>query len=153
MKIDDRGVLTPCSSCGSTNRLQFRTLDRPARCGKCQATLPPPAVPVEAGGSAFDAMLAASPIPIVVDFWAPWCGPCRAMAPEFEKVARRLAGAALVVKVDTDAEPALGQRFRIRSIPTIAVFRDGREVTGASGARPAAEIERLVAGSTPAASR
>ena len=145
MKIDDRGVLTSCSSCGSTNRLVFRTLDRPARCGKCQTTLPAPPVPIEAGGAAFDAMLAASPIPIVVDFWAPWCGPCRAMAPEFEKVARRLAGAALVVKVNTDAEPALGERFGIRSIPTIAVFRDGREVTRVSGARPAADIERLVA--------
>ena len=151
MKIDDRGVLTTCASCGSTNRLAFRTLDRQARCGKCQAALPPPPVPVEAGGAAFDAMLAASPIPIVVDFWAPWCGPCRTMAPEFEKVARRLAGAALVVKVNTDAEPALGERFRIRSIPTIAVFRDGHEVTRVSGARPAADIERLVADATQTA--
>jgi thioredoxin 2 len=148
MKIDDRGVLTSCPSCGSTNRLAYRTLHRSARCGKCQAALPPPAVPIEAGGAAFDAMLAASPIPIVVDFWAPWCGPCRAMAPEFERVARRLAGRALVVKVDTDAEPALGERFRIRSIPTIAVFRDGHESTRVSGARPAADIERLVADAT-----
>ena len=153
MKIDDRGVLTSCSSCGSTNRLAFRTLDRPARCGKCQTTLPPPPVPIEAGGAAFDAMLAASPIPIVVDFWAPWCGPCRAMAPEFEKVARRLAGAALVVKVNTEAEPALGERFRIRSIPTIAVFRGGQEVTRVSGARPAEDIERLVADATQTAAR
>jgi thioredoxin 2 len=110
-------------------------------------------VPIEAGGAPFDAMLAASPIPVVVDFWAPWCGPCRAMAPEFEKVARRLAGTALVVKVNTDAEPELGERFRIRSIPTIAVFRDGREVTRVSGARPAADIERLVADATQTASR
>ncbi len=146
MTIDDRGVLTSCASCGSTNRLAFTTLHRRARCGKCQNTLPPPATPIEAGGASFDAMLSATSIPIVVDFWAPWCGPCRAMAPEFEKVAARLAGEALVVKVNTDAEPLLGERFRIQSIPTIAVFRDGREVTRAAGARPAADIERLVAG-------
>jgi thioredoxin 2 len=153
MKIDDRGALTPCTACGSTNRLAFGTLDRPARCGKCQAALPPPAVPIEAGGAHFDAMLSASSIPIVVDFWAPWCGPCRAMAPEFEKVARNLAGEALVVKVNTDAEPQLGERFRIRSIPTIAVFRGGREVARAAGARPAADIERLVASTKETASR
>ena len=151
--MDDRGVLTSCSTCGSTNRLVFRTLDRVARCGKCQTTLAPPHVPLEAGGAVFDAMLAASPVPIVVDFWAPWCGPCRAMAPEFEKVARSLAGTALVVKVNTDAEPELGERFRIRSIPTIAVFRDGHEVTRVSGARPAADIERLVSETKQAAAR
>src|SRR5687768_10322198 len=146
MTIDTRGVLTPCASCGSTNRLTFPTLHRRARCGKCQSALPSPSVPIEADGASFDAMLSGASIPIVVDFWAPWCGPCRAMAPEFEKVARHLAGDALVVKVNTDAEPALGERFRIQSIPTIAVFRDGREVTRVSGARPAADIERLVAG-------
>jgi len=92
----------------------------------------------------FDALVAGSPLPVVVDFWAPWCGPCRTMAPELEKAAQRLAGRALTVKVNTDAEPELGQRFRIMSIPTIAVFRDGREVTRAAGARPAADIEALV---------
>jgi len=153
MKIDERGVLTSCHSCGSTNRLAFRTLDRPARCGKCQTALPAPAVPIEGGGAHFDAMRSASSLPIVVDFWAPWCGPCRAMAPEFEKVARNLAGEALVVKVNTDAEPQLGERFQIRSIPTIAVFRDGREVTRVAGARPAADIERLVAATKETASR
>jgi thioredoxin 2 len=153
MKIDDRGVLTSCASCGSTNRLAFRTLGRSARCGKCQAALPPPAVPVEAGTAQFDAMLSASSLPIVVDFWAPWCGPCRMMAPEFEKVARNLAGEALVVKVNTDAEPELGERFGIRSIPTVAVFRGGREAARVAGARPAADIERLVASTRETASR
>jgi thioredoxin 2 len=104
-----------------------------------------PSAPIEVSGAFFDAMVSAASVPVVVDFWAPWCGPCRAMAPEFERVAQHLAGEALVVKVNTDAEPELGQRFGIRSIPTIAVFRDGREVTRAAGARPAADIERLVA--------
>jgi thioredoxin 2 len=146
MKVDDRGVLTACPSCGSTNRLPYRALERRARCGKCQTMLAAPASPIEVSGAFFDAMISAASVPVVVDFWAPWCGPCRAMAPEFEKVAMHLAGEALVVKVNTDSEPELGERFGIRSIPTIAVFRDGREITRAAGARPAADIERLVSG-------
>jgi thioredoxin 2 len=146
MRVDQRGVLASCPSCGSTNRLAYVTLQRRARCGKCHTTLPPPSQPIEVGGGFFDSLVAAASVPVVVDFWAPWCGPCRAMAPEFEKVARNLAGEALVVKVNTEAEPELGERFQIRSIPTIAVFRDGREITRVSGARPAADIERLVAG-------
>ena len=134
MKIDDRGVLVSCPSCGSTNRLTYRTLERQARCGKCHTTLAAPSHPIEVSSS----------VPVVVDFWAPWCGPCRAMAPEFEKVAQRLAGKVLAVKVNTEAEPALGERFGIRSIPTIAVFRDGREVTRVAGARDAGDIESLV---------
>jgi len=146
MKVDNRGVLVSCPSCRSTNRLTYPTLERRARCGKCHTTLSPPSQPIEVGGGFFDALIAAASIPVVVDFWAPWCGPCRAMAPEFEKVARDLAGEALVVKVNTEAEPGLGERFRIRSIPTIAVFREGREITRVSGARPAADIEGMVAG-------
>ena len=144
MKVDDRGVLTSCPSCGRTNRLPYRALDRRTRCGKCQTMLPAPASPIEVSGAFFDAMISASPVPVVVDFWAPWCGPCLTMAPEFQKAAQHLAGEALLVKVNTEAEPALGERFGIRSIPTIAVFRDGTEITRVAGARPAAEIERLV---------
>ena len=153
MKVDDRGVLVSCPSCDSTNRLTYGTVGRQARCGKCHVALAPPSQPIEVPTAFFDALISSSAVPVVVDFWAPWCGPCRAMAPEFEKVARNLAGTALVVKVNTDAEPALGERFRIRSIPTIAVFRGGHEVTRASGARPAADIERLVADSLQTAGR
>lgn len=129
------------------NRLLYDSLDRVTRCGKCRATLPAASSPIEVHGAAlFDRLMSSASIPVVVDFWAPWCGPCRTMAPELEKVARNLAGEALVVKVNTDAVPELSERFRIRSIPTIAVFRDGREVTRTAGTRPAADIQALVAG-------
>jgi len=144
MKVDDRGVLVSCPSCGSTNRLTYRTLERQVRCGKCHTTLAAPSHPIEVPTGFFDALISASSVPVVVDFWAPWCGPCHAMAPEFEKAAQRLAGKALAIKVNTEAEPELGERFGIRSIPTLAVFRRGREVRRVAGARPAADIERLV---------
>jgi thioredoxin 2 len=142
---DHRGILERCHSCGKTNRLRFPHLDRTIRCGHCHAGLPPPAEPVEApDAAAFDALVAESPVPVLVDFWAPWCGPCRMMAPELEKAARNLAGGAVVVKVNTDAVPELGERFRIMSIPTLALFRNGREVSRVAGARPAEEIQALV---------
>ena len=142
---DHHGVLVRCPSCGKTNRQRYPHLDRTIRCGNCHATLPPPAEPVEAPDAAsFDALVSESAVPVLVDFWAPWCAPCRAMAPELEKVARTMAGDALVVKVNTDAVPELGERFHIRSIPTIAVFRGGREVSRVAGARPASEIQALV---------
>jgi thioredoxin 2 len=142
---DADGVLVSCPSCSTRNRLRYANLNRRIRCGRCKETLPPPSEPVEASDAAsFDALIASAPVPVLVDFWAPWCGPCRMMAPEIEKVARRLAGAALVVKVDTDSVPELGERFGIRSIPTLAVFRHGREASRVSGARPAADIQALV---------
>lgn len=145
LSSDDRGVLVTCPACGKTNRLGYATLDRTIRCGNCKATLPPPGAPVTAPTpSAFDALVNSTPLPVVVDFWAPWCGPCRMMAPEVEKVAQRLSGQALVVKVDTEAVPELGERFAVRSIPTLMVFRNGRAVVREAGARPAADILALV---------
>jgi thioredoxin 2 len=145
LQLDHRGVLTTCSSCGKTNRLTYAALDKTTRCGNCKNTLPAPGSPIEIPSAAiFDEAVRTASLPLVVDFWAPWCGPCRMVAPELEKVARAAAGEFLVVKVNTEALPELGERFGIRSIPTMAVFRGGREVTRTAGARPAADIQSFV---------
>jgi thioredoxin 2 len=142
---DDRGVLVKCPSCGQVNRLGYQHLNRAIRCAKCHTMLPPPSTPVDvASAAAFDALVAKSPVPVLVDFWAPWCGPCHMMAPEVEKLARQTTGSALIVKVDTDAVPELGERFGIRSIPTVAVFKNGQVVARESGARPAADLQALL---------
>jgi thioredoxin 2 len=148
--LDDRGVILSCPTCARQNRVPFTAHE--ARCAACKTPLPAAQEPLEIPTvAAFDAAIAKSAIPVVVDFWAPWCGPCRMVAPELQKVASRNAGKYLVVKVNTDALPELGDRFTIRSIPTMAVFAGGREVARTAGARPAAEIEEFVARASVAA--
>ena len=144
-QLDHKGVLATCSSCGQRNRFAFARLHADTRCGKCRAAMKPPGEPIEALDAAtFDAAIAQSDIPIVVDFWAPWCGPCRMVAPELAKVAAAHPGEYLILKVNTDAVPELGERYKIRSIPTMAVFGGAREVARESGARPAADIEAFI---------
>ena len=135
----------PCPSCGQRNRLPYARVTAETRCGKCGVALGAPATPIDAPDAAsFDALVAASPLPVIVDFWAPWCGPCRMVAPEIARVAASNAGRYLVVKVNTDEAVELGDRYRIRSIPTMAVFAGGEERGRTAGARPAAEIEAFV---------
>jgi thioredoxin 2 len=152
VELDDRGVIVCCTSCGKKNRLAYDRLGAAVNCGQCKQPIGAPAEPIELHSSGdFDRLVATSSLPVVVDYWAPWCGPCRMVAPELKKVAARQAGRAIVVKVNTDELTDLGQRFGIRSIPTLAVFAGGKEVARESGARPAEEIEAFIARARAAA--
>jgi thioredoxin 2 len=151
VQMDDRGLITVCPNCGQKNRLAFERLGEDVRCGKCKQILELPAEPIEVRETAdFDRLVSRSSLPVVVDYWAPWCGPCRMVAPELQKVAARQAGEMIVVKVNTDELSDLGQRYSIRSIPTLAVFEGGKELARESGARPAEQIEAFIARSRAA---
>lgn len=145
-ELDERGIVINCPVCGQKNRIAYERLVSPSRCGQCKNPLPPPAGPIEVQRSAdFDRLIGSASLPVVVDFWAPWCGPCRMVAPELERVAANQAGRMVIAKVNTDVLSDLGERFGVRSIPTMAVFAGGREIARTAGARPAADIEAFVA--------
>jgi thioredoxin 2 len=134
----------PCPQCRALNRVDLSRIADGPRCAKCRAPLALDH-PLLVGDADFDRVMADSPVPVLVDFYADWCGPCRAMAPQLDAYARRNAGSVLVAKVDTDRSPTVSQRFGIRSIPTLAVFVGGREAGREVGAVPIQGLEALVA--------
>jgi thioredoxin 2 len=145
IETDERGILISCPKCGRRNRLKYEGLGKVFRCGQCQSELRPLGEPVDVHSDVvFDALISHSALPVLVDFWAPWCGPCKMVAPEIRKIAAEAARQVLVAKVNTEELPGLAGRFRVTAIPTMSIFRNGIEVGRQAGATPAHAIRKFL---------
>jgi thioredoxin 2 len=140
--MDAKVLHFTCAHCRATNRVPVARVSELPVCGRCGQALFD-GRPLELSDADFDSVVGASRLPVLVDFWAPWCGPCRAMAPAFEQASRTLQGRALLVKVNSDESPQLSARFGVRSIPTLVRLQGGRETHRQSGAVPAPAIVAL----------
>jgi thioredoxin 2 len=146
--MSDSLLLIPCPHCGAMNRIPATRAAEAPRCGRChEAVFAGKPIPLTA--AEFDKHAVRSELPLLVDFWAPWCAPCLGMAPEFEAAAKSLEPRLRLAKVDTEAEPALAQRYGIRSIPTLILLHSGREIARQSGAMSSTQIVRWAQAQLP----
>ena len=145
IETDERGILITCPKCGRRNRMKYEGLGKVFRCGQCKSELRPLGEPVDVHSDlVFDALISRSALPVLVDYWAQWCGPCKMVAPEIRKVATEAAGQVLVAKVNTEELPSLARRFRVTAIPTMSIFRNGIEVAHQAGAMAAPAIRKFL---------
>jgi len=137
-------VIVSCPACGRKNRVPEEHLADVGRCGVCHAEIPPRAGPIDVDAATFDAIVRTARVPILVDFWAAWCAPCRMAAPEVKATAEEMAGQALVLKVDTESHPDLAARFHVQGIPNFVVLKDGAIVAQQAGMVPRSRMKEWI---------